>query len=75
MVSSPTACFRFAEVGRIAMHNKDHVACLVGDDGILMGCLVVKENFVSAMVCAVGADCMDAMELNVVSMVESTAWP
>ena len=36
MASSPAARFRFAEVGCIAMHGKDHVACLVCGDGIGM---------------------------------------
>ena len=57
------------------MHNEYHVACLIGDDCVVMGGHIVKKYFILVIVSLVGLACVDASELRAVSMVDSTPWP
>jgi hypothetical protein len=41
------ACFKFAQIGGVAVYNKHHVTPSVSDDGILVCSGVVKELFAS----------------------------
>ena len=37
------ACPRFTEIAGIAVYIEDHVTCIEGEDGIILGCNVIQE--------------------------------
>ena len=45
MPACSTACFGLAEVRGITVYHKYHVACMIGDDGVLVCGCIVKEKF------------------------------
>ncbi len=69
------ACFGFAQIGGIAVHDKPHVTPLVCDDDIFVCGSVVKDCLHRVMVSSMGSAWVAAIALSVMSMVESTAHP
>ncbi len=56
------------------MDDEDHVTCWIGEDGILMACRIVEEQF-DVFHGFFGVLWVVVMELSAVSIVESTAQP
>ena len=73
MSPSSTAGFLFGEVRGVALACQNHVAGVVGDDGIIVsGCVIDKLFHLLNSVCSVGLYCWVEMVPSAMRIVGST---
>ena len=70
--SCSALCIAFGEVRGVAMYNKNHVACLVCNDGIGVSCCIVQELFHFSIVFLVRFACWVMMDPRTASIMQST---